>query len=456
MWETKIHRRRIRILIGIFIGTAFLVVGRLFYLQILHSADYKERAENQYTTSSTDTFDRGNIYFTAKDGTTVTAATVVSGFKLVINPTLITDPEHTYAALNAVIPIDHATFIAKATKENDQYEEIVDHIEAPQADALTKLALPGVTLKRENWRFYPGGELAARTIGFVSYKGDTLTGTSGLEQYYNDVLSRASDDVSVNFFAQIFANMTSSFKNTSTEGDIVTSIEPTVQAQLEQTVTSIQQKWDSDTVGGIIMDPYTGEIIAMAAAPSFDLNNFTSVKDQSIYTNPFVQNRYEMGSIVKPLIMSGAIENNVVTPSTTYTDHGSVTVNGTTLSNFDKMGRGANVTMQEVLNQSLNTGMIFVEQHMGKAMFKDYVENHFHLGDKTGVDLPGEVNGAVGSLDGSNDINYAAAAFGQGIATSPINIVRGFAVLANGGILVTPHLATAVVKESGTTVPINY
>jgi cell division protein FtsI/penicillin-binding protein 2 len=112
--------------------------------------------------------------------------------------------------------------------------------------------------------------------------------------------------------------------------------------------------------------------------------------------------------------------------------------------------------MQDVLNQSLNTGMIFVEQHMGKAMFKDYMINKYKLGQKTGIDLPGEVNGLMSGLNGENDVNYSNAAFGQGIATTPINIVRGFSSLANGGYLVTPHLVTAIDQEDGTVKKLDY
>ena len=163
-----------------------------------------------------------------------------------------------------------------------------------------------------------------------------------------------------------------------------------------------------------------------------------------------------MGSIVKPLVMAAAIDVGAVTPTTSYSDKGFVTIDGKTLNNFDKKGRGNNVTMQQVLNESLNTGMIFVEQKMGKVAFKEYLVDKYKLGEKTGIDLPGEVNGAVGSLRDNNDINYAAASFGQGIATSPINIVRGFATLANGGTMVTPHIAKTIIESSGTTTDIAY
>ncbi len=137
------------------------------------------------------------------------------------------------------------------------------------------------------------------------------------------------------------------------------------------------------------MDPHTGEIIAMAHVPTFDLNEYGKETDVSVYSNPFAQNVYEMGSIIKPLVMAAALDAHVVTPQTTYVDHGFVKVQDRTFNNFDKKGRGL-ATMQDVLNQSLNTGMVFVEQKMGKDTFKEYMLNRYHVGEKTGVDLPGE------------------------------------------------------------------
>lgn len=458
MSDSNIHLKRINIIITAVAVVGGIIVIRLFSLQVINSKEYQDRAERQYVTPSSGVFDRGSIYFTSKDGTTVAAATIQDGFKAAINPAQLTNPDQAYAAINAVTPVAQSDFFASAAKKNDPYEEVAKHLSAQQADTLTAQKIPGLTLYRDKWRYYPGNELAAKAVGFVSYKNDnTLVGNYGLEQYYNDVLSRNGSQFYVNFFAEIFANIQSSvFKNTAATGDIVTSIEPSVQAQLEQTVADVKTKWSSESVGGIVMDPYTGEIIAMAQVPTFDLNNYGAEKDNSVYSNPFVQNVYEMGSIVKPLIMAAAIENNVVTPQTSYDDKGSIVIGGKTIYNFDKQGRGPGTTMQDVLNQSLNTGMIYVEQHMGKALFKDYILNKYKLGQKTGIDLPGEVNGLTSGLNGSNDVNYATAAFGQGIATTPINIVRGFSSLANGGYLVTPHLVTAIDQEDGTIKKMTY
>ncbi len=456
MLDANIHQTRIRVLTILIAVVGIVIVIRLFGLQVINSEDYRARAERQYVTPNGAIFDRGNIYFSDKDGTSIAAATIENGFKAAINPSQITDPETVYDMLKGVIELDRAEFMTKAARKTDPYEEIALRLNQQEADALNALDITGLTLYREKWRFYPGSTLAAHAIGFVSYKGNDLVGNYGLEEHYNDVLSRTGNNFYVNFFAEIFANVQSTvFKNTTATGDIVTSIEPTVQSQLETLVSGIQNKWGSDSVGGLVMDPYTGEIIAMASAPTFDLNNYGDEKNNSVYTNALVQGRYEMGSIVKPLVMAAAIDSGAVTPTTRYLDAGFVVVQDKTINNFDKKGRGT-ISMQDVLNQSLNTGMVFAQQKMGKEKFKEYIVDRYKLGEKTGVDLPGEVNGLMTGLKASNDVNYANAAFGQGIATTPLNIVRGFAALANGGKLVTPHVATSITEQSGFTKTLNY
>lgn len=450
MQDAKVHRRRIRVLIGVIIFFGLCIIVRLFSLQIVNQSAYKERAERQYLTSTNDSFDRGTIYFTKKGGVTVAAATVATGFKLSIAPNKLENIEKTYDALSAIVPIDRELFFQKAKKKADPYEEVAFRMNQEQSLAITELGLPGVSVYREKWRFYPGAELAAKAIGFVSYKDDIRIGRYGLERYYNDVLSRGENSFYVNFFAEIFANVQSTiFKNKSLTGDVVTTIEPTVQSQLESLISRVDEKWGSDAVGGLIMDPQTGEIVAMAHVPTFDLNEFGKEKDVSIYGNSFSQDVYEMGSIVKPLVMAGALDAGILTPTTTYTDNnGFVKIQDRTFYNFDKKGRGT-VSMQEVLNQSLNTGMIFVQQKLGKELFKNYLLDRYKLGEKTGVDLPSEASGLVSGLKATNDVNYAAASFGQGIATSPLAIVRAYASLANGGHLVTPHLAKEIQQENG-------
>jgi cell division protein FtsI/penicillin-binding protein 2 len=319
------------------------------------------------------------------------------------------------------------------------------------AEELRKLKLPGVQLFRQTWRYYPGGALAAQVLGFVGYKGDMLLGRYGIESYYNDTLVRNEKNLYVNFFAELFSNLSSTIfdRSKEEEGDIVLTIEPTVQSNLEHELKGVMDEWHSDETGGIIMDPKTGAIYAMAINPSFDLNEYGKVKSQSIFGNPTVESVHEMGSIVKPLTMAAGLDAGVITAATTYNDVGHLTMNNKTFGNFDGRGRGPGTTMQQVLNDSLNTGVAFVVSRLGNERFADYMLHKYHLGDETGIDLPGERQGLMSNLSSKRDLEYAVASFGQGIAVTPINMTAALAILGNGGMSVSPHIVDEIRYTSG-------
>ncbi len=421
----------------------FLIVVRLFSLQIIHKSDYADKADRQYTTPKGSIFDRGTIFFTKKDGSLVSAGTVMTGFKVAINPKQIVEPEKTYEVINAITPIDKKDFIDRTKKKNDPYEEIKVHLTKEVADRIDSLKITGVSIYQDKWRFYPGGTLASHVIGFVSFKGDDLLGRYGIERSYNDTLSRGKKDPYINFFAEVFSNIRETlFSRDDIEGDIVMSIEPTVQAYAEKSLQNLNTKWSPDSAGIIILNPNTGSIYAMAATPDFNPNEFNKLKTGFSFSNPLVESVIEMGSVIKPLVIAAGLDTGVVTATTTYLDTGSVRVADKVINNFDKKGRGT-VNIQEVLNQSLNTGMVFVEQKLGKQKFRDYMLG-YKIGEKTGIDLPGEVSGIVSNLKAPGDVEYANAAFGQGIALTPVAAARAFSVIANGGNLITPHIVDRI------------
>ena len=338
----------------------------------------------------------------------------------------------------------------RAGKKEDPYEVIAEHVEPEVAQKISDLNMLGLSIYKDRWRFYPGGTLGAQTIGFVAFdKRDALTGVYGIERYYNDILARDESDVYVNFFAEVFANLNKTIFKRSLQrsGDIVTSIEPSVQLFLENELSKIQEKWNSKLTGGVIINPQNGEIYAMGVYPTFDLNNFQTEENVSIYANPSIENVYEMGSIIKPLTISAGLDSGAITATTTYYDKGFVELDGYTISNFDGKGRGL-VNMQQVLSQSLNTGASFVVTQMGNDVFANYMER-FGIGVETGIDLPNESAGLVSNLDSPRDIEYATASFGQGIAMTPIATIRAMSVIANGGVLITPHVATKIKYRSG-------
>lgn len=435
---------RVHIIFGMFFLFALVLIGRLFFVQIVQGKQFAADADNQYTTRSPNTLNRGNIFFKERDGMLVSAATLKAGYTIAINPGRLSDPKDAYQRISSVTAIDEEIFFARANKKDDPYEEVARRVPKDIADAILSMNIPGVSVHRESWRFYPGGRTAAHVLGFIAYQGDIIAGRYGIERYYNDILSRESEGAYTNFFAELFSNITEAIVRgeNEREGDIVLTIEPNVEKQLEEKLRALKSAWGSDIVGGIIMDPADGRIIAMSALPDFDLNAFGEEKDPAIFGNPTVESVYEMGSIIKPLTMAAALDAGVVTPKTTYDDKGFVIVDTKRISNFDGKGRGV-VPMQEVLNQSLNTGMVFVMKKMGRDRFSAYMKR-YAFDEETGIELPGEIRGLMENLDSPRDVEHATAAFGQGIAMTPIGTARALATLGNGGFLVDPYIVDRI------------
>jgi len=430
--------------VGIFIIVlALLLLGKTFSLQILRNDEFTKEADRSYVQSS-GIFDRGTIFLTSKDGTLMAGATVIRGYLLAVDPGKIENADEVYASLEPfLVTTKKEDFLKRATKQNDPYEEIEKRIERERADAIKKLGIPGVYLYEDTWRYYPGEGILSNVLGFVAYKEDSLEGQYGLERYYNDILSRRKEQQKVNNFAQVFSHLGSSFfSKDNPEGDVVTTIETRVQQYLEQTLSDTLETWNADSGFGIIMNPQTGEIYAMTALPSYNNNEFGKVEDISLFRNPLVENVYEFGSVVKPLVVAGALDMGAITSETEYYDAGFIQVEDATIKNFDEKGRGQ-VTVNKILADSLNTGMVFIMQQMGREKFKEYMLS-YGIGERTGIDLPSEVKGLVKNLETGGRVEYATSSFGQGISTSPIALARALSTLGNGGYLIQPHIVKKI------------
>ena len=440
---------RIRFILGVIIFIALILLVRLYFVQIVHGEDFSIQADHQYVRPNQNLFDRGSIFFEDKDGRLVSGATLKTGFTVSINPSILKDPESAYQSLSEIIDLDNETFFKRAGKLNDPYEEIAKRVSQEDGIEIYNLDIEGIQVHKERWRFYPGESLAAQTLGLVAFQEDTLSGRYGLERYYNDTLSRNTNNLYVNFFAEIFSNVNNTLfnQNGGREGDVITTIEPSVQLFLERKLKEIDDEWDARQTAGIIINPQNGEIYALGVYPDFDINNFQNEENASIFSNPLIEGVYEMGSIVKPLTVAAGLDSEAITADTSYYDSGSVTFDGATISNFDGEGRGR-VEIQEVLSQSLNTGVSFIVEEMGTEVFREYMLN-YGIGQETGIDLPNEGAGLISNLDSPRTLEYATASFGQGIAMTPIATVRALSALANGGTLVTPHLGKEIKYRSG-------
>ncbi len=450
---------RIRFLSVVVAVVGFLIISRLYYLQIARADYYQEKAEKQYVHTKSDLYSRGSILFTTRDNEKLSAAAVQAGYLLAVNPEHVSNPSDFCEKLRNYIKIDRDLCVERASLKNRTYVQLEERLTNEQANEIENMHIDGALLYRNQWRYYPGGSMAARSIGFIGFTdedGDELRGKFGLERQYDNVLFRKREVMSVNFFAELFSNVGEKIANEEKQnksGDIVTTLEPAVSRLLDTVLMQTNDQYQSKMTGAIIMDPNTGEIYAMNVVPGFDLNTRADATvDQ--FRNPLVEDVYEMGSIIKTLTMAAGLDAGTVTAGTTYYDPGCIDLDTYTICNFDKKGRGT-VPMQEVLNQSLNTGVAYIVDKMGKERFRDYFLN-YGLGEPTGIDLPNEAHGLIENLKSPRDVEYATASFGQGIALTPIETIRALATLANGGKLITPHLVDRIEYEDGTVEKIQY
>lgn len=448
---------RNHVVLGCIALFALVLLGRLYIVQVSQGERFSSLAERQYVTPHRNIYDRGTIFFTDRDEREIAAATVRSGYLLAITPEKIDDAQEVHDVLAKYIELDEESFVERASRDDDPYEEVAHRIAQEDADAIDSEDLTGVQLFREHWRYYPGGTLAAHALGFEAYgaDGQERSGRYGLERQYDEVLQRENKDVYVNFFAEIFSNLSDTLfaEGRGHTGDVVTTIDPSVQVFLEDTLKKVNEEYRSKKTGGIIIDPMTGAIYALALDPSFDVNTFSDA-DPELFKNSLVEDVFEMGSIIKPITVAIGLDDGVVTADTVYHDAGKITLDGYTIGNYDGRARG-DVPMQEVLNQSLNTGVAYIADKVGHKTFREYMLA-FGLGEKTGIDLPNEIPGLVSNLDSPRAVEYATASFGQGIALTPIATVRALSVLANGGTLITPHVVKEITYDTGETKKIEH
>jgi len=462
--------KRIRILSLLFITIAVVLIGKLYVVQIMNHENYLNLGDRQYIKKNSTINDRGDIYFTKKDGTYIVAATMQDDYTLYINPksfyTFVKSAKNTAQKsedqvlaelktkvidtlkLNAEGVEDLNVKIAKVKdRKNDVYFELKKGLNDEQQNNIKALKMEFLGLGKEKKRFYPGDELASNVIGTLGFKGNEYAGRYGLEKQFESTLARDSKAYS-NFFVDLFSGAKKVISDRdSLNGDVYTTIEPIVQKELEKKLMEINNKQSSDLTGAIVMDPYTGEIVAMAKVPTFSHDDNKNY-DISAYKNDMVESSYEMGSIIKPLTMSVGIDTDKVHKDSTYNDAGFMKVRDRTMYNFDKKARG-NITMQFALSQSLNTGFIYIARLVGNDTMTKYFTS-FGMRDKTNIDLPNESSPLTNNLD-KGDVEHATISFGQGIAMSPVGTIRALAVIANGGHVISPHVVSKVKHEIGNT-----
>lgn len=442
---------RLSIVTGLTAFALIVVVARLFQIQVLQHGFYKALAENQQAIAERITPHRGEIFF--RDHTTPHELYPVATnreLRLVFSvPTQVTEPAATADALAPLLKMDAEEILRRVTKTGDQYEPLAHNVSVETADEIDALDLPGIRSTPELVRYYPFGAITGQLTGFLGYDGDARVGQYGIEGALEDRLNGVPGRLRTRT-----ANLGSSgtIEEAQNGDNVVLSIDRTVQHTACTKLQEAVEKHGANRGDLVIVEPKTGAVLALCSYPNFDPNRYGDTEDLSLFSSGVIGQAYEPGSVMKTMTLSGAIDTGDITPETTFEDTGSIKIGSYTIRNAEDKKYGTQ-TMAQVLEQSINTGAIHVQQLLGLERFRALLER-YGFGAKTGIEMEGEAAGDISSLSKSGDIYGATASFGQGITATPLQLVMAYAALANGGELMQPHVVAEYRKASGVTEPI--
>lgn len=422
-----------------------LIIGRLFYWQVVKAEMLSELAQSQYSGFIKILPKRGEMK--TSDGFPIVANKV--SYLLFLNPSEIKDKNKTVNTLSSHLNIEKASISAQLLSDR-VWVPIKSGISAAEKGEIEKVQLSGVGFEEHYRRFYPEASIAAHLVGFVGKdEGGQDKGYVGLEGFY-DRLLKGKEGYSTELHDALGRPIVSKITlltSVSDGGNLLLSLDRSVQFLAEQKLKGAIEKYGA--MGGMvgIMEPQTGNIIAMASSPSFSPEKYWEY-DESLYKNPFITNTFEPGSTLKPIIMASAIDAGLITPQTKCNIcAGPVTVSGYDLHTWnDKYYK--DTSMIEVIQHSDNTGMVFVAQKLGVDRMISYLTK-FGIGNLTDIDLQGETAPQLKERSAWYDVDLATTGFGQGISVTPIELLTAFSVLANGGKLIQPRVVTAFDNSNG-------
>ncbi len=413
-----------------------MVIGRLADIMILNHEYFLEKARLQQFKKELIPVKRGIIM--DKRGREL--AINLETESIYGDPAEISYPDKVAAVLAKAIN-QKPSYIYARLKENKRFVWIERKLSIEDARKVKELKIEGIGTISETKRFYPKGWLASHIIGFVDSDGN---GLEGIERKYNNQLTTRSEKVSVARDAK--GNLLSNGQDKEVRGsNIVLTIDEGLQYILEKNLEEAVLHWKAAAATAIMMDPYSGEILAMANRPTFDPNN-PSVVSASQRRNRAITDCYEPGSTFKIIAGVAAIEEGIVNPEMKFDcSAGYIEVGGKKIKDAHRHGV---LTFKEVIQKSSNVGTIKVALKLGKEKLYDYIRR-FGFAEKTGIDLIGEVSGWVKTPDKWSGMSIGAISIGQEIAVTPLQVVRAYAAIANGGFLVKPYIVSEIMSPNG-------
>lgn len=438
---------KVRQYIVFFIFIFFFVAlsGRLFYIQILNYDKFYQMAKEQHEKTMKIDPVRGSIYDRFLEPLAV-------NFDI---PSVFADPrsivsddakQYTAKCLADILGVDEKNVYRKLLKDK-AFVWIKRKVSPLKADLLKKKKLKGVHFINESKRIYPNDKLASHIIGFA---GMDNNGLEGLELAYDDELKGKPG---FRHFVRDARLKPVLFDDENSlpakNGDnIVLTIDSVVQYIVEEEIEKMAKKFNAKNASILIMDPFTGRILAMANYPTYDLNNFSETPN-IVRKNSAVSSVFEPGSVFKAVTASAVLNEGIVNPlEKIYCERGDYNVRRRVLHDYHPYG---DLTFKKVISKSSNIGTVKAAMKLGEKKLFKYIKS-FGFGEKTGIDIPGEVAGLSRHPDEWSRSDITTIPIGQGIAVTPLQLLAALAVIANDGYLVRPYIVERVTTVEGITI----
>jgi cell division protein FtsI (penicillin-binding protein 3) len=435
----RLARPRLAFLSGFFL-LIFLAIGlRAFYLQILQGDDFRRRGERQHLKESILLPKRGSIYDRAGEPLAVS----VEAQSIYVRPRRLKEPE-TIARILAQPLALNPLKLEHSIRTEKPFVWIKRQITPKEAEKIKALELDGVGLSYEPSRYYPQGVLAGQVIGFVSRDSE---GLEGVELQYDEYIrgESASSIVERDALGRRVLIQGVEEVQIPPGADVHLTLDTAIQHLTERELEGAVKKFRAKAGVAVVADPATGEVLALANYPAFDPNKFTAVSSRE-WRNRAVTDSYEPGSTFKTILAAAALEEAVVGKEDLFfCEFGRYPFAGKVIHDTHKYGW---IPFSKIIQFSSNIGATKIAEKLKKDRYFSYIEK-FGFGQKTGIDLPGEVAGMVRSPNQWAAIDLATHAFGQGIAVTPLQLTMAYAAIANGGFLMRPYTVRKVTAQNG-------
>lgn len=441
------YHKRIKIILVVIVLLFVLIIGKIFYIQVFSYNKLNDYANDLWSRNLPIEANRGIIY----DRNGVVIADNITTTSLVLIPNQIDDKEKTAQLLAEILNVSYDDMYAHVSKKTSIERVHPEGRRLPYeiADKIASLDLPGVYLVKESKRNYPFDTYLSHTIGFV---GIDNQGLSGLELMYNNLLT--GEYGAIKYFSDAKGNRLSLnevYEKPQDGINMTLTINMDIQASLERELDNAVLKYNPDQALGIVMDPKTGEILAIASRPNFSPSEYQNYTVEEINRNLPVWMTYEPGSTFKIITLAASLEEKIVDlDNDHFSDSGAIQVDNATLHCWKHGGHGGQTYLQVVEN-SCNPGFVNLGLKLGKETLFNYIDK-FGFGKKTGVDLNGEGTGIIFNLDKVGNVELATTAFGQGVSVTPIQQITAVSAAINGGYLNKPYIVKSLNEPETNTV----